>query len=59
MDEVKAQMLADYTTLPELHVLHHRPTARTTNMGRGVQERKGELHLGYHPLFMLLKCAKR
>jgi len=61
MDEVKAQMLGWSTrTLPNLHVLHHRPTGKNDGTwGAGFKNGRANYICGYHPLFMLLKCLKR
>jgi glycosyltransferase involved in cell wall biosynthesis len=61
MDEVKAQMLGWATrTLSELQVLHHRPTGKNDGTwGAGFKNGRANYICGYHPLFMLLKCAKR
>ncbi|HEX4310723.1 MAG TPA: glycosyltransferase family A protein [Acidobacteriaceae bacterium] len=61
MDEVKAQMLGFSTrTLPDLQVLHHRPTGKNDGTwGAGFKNGRANYICGYHPLFMILKCAKR
>ncbi|HEX3660847.1 MAG TPA: glycosyltransferase family A protein [Acidobacteriaceae bacterium] len=61
MDEVKAQMLGWSTrTLAELQVLHHRPTGKNDGTwGAGFKNGRANYICGYHPLFMVLKCAKR
>jgi len=61
MDEVKAQMLGWSTrTLAELQVLHHRPTGKNDGTwGAGFKNGRANYVCGYHPVFMLLKCAKR
>jgi glycosyltransferase involved in cell wall biosynthesis len=61
MDEVKAQMLNWSTrTLPELAVLHHRPTGTDDGTwGAGFKNGRANYICGYHPLFMALKCMKR
>jgi poly-beta-1,6-N-acetyl-D-glucosamine synthase len=61
MDEVKAQMLGWSTrTLPDLQVLHHRPTGKNDGTwGAGFKNGRANYICGYHPLFMVLKCAKR
>ncbi|HEY1807831.1 MAG TPA: glycosyltransferase family 2 protein [Acidobacteriaceae bacterium] len=61
MDEVKAQMLGWSTlTLADLQVLHHRPTGKNDGTwGAGFKNGRANYICGYHPLFMLLKCAKR
>jgi poly-beta-1,6-N-acetyl-D-glucosamine synthase len=61
MDEVKAQMLGWSTrTLAGLQVLHHRPTGKNDGTwGAGFKNGRANYICGYHPLFMLLKCAKR
>lgn len=61
MDEVKAQMLGWTTrTLPELRVLHHRPTGTADGKwGAWFKNGRANYICGYHPLFMVLKCTKR
>lgn len=61
MDEVKAQMLGWSTrTLADLQVLHHRPTGKNDGTwGAGFKNGRANYICGYHPLFMVLKCAKR
>jgi hypothetical protein len=61
MDEVKAQMLGWSTrTLPELQVLHYRPTGKNDGTwGAGFKNGRANYICGYHPLFMLLKCIRR
>ena len=61
MDEVKAQMLGWSTrTLPELKVLHYRPTGSADGTwGGGFKNGRANYICGYHPLFMLLKCIRR
>ncbi|MGC2499367.1 MAG: glycosyltransferase family A protein, partial [Acidobacteriaceae bacterium] len=61
MDEVKAQMLGWSTrTLSELQVLHHRPTGQNDGTwGACFKNGRANYICGYHPLFMVLKCAKR
>lgn len=61
MDEVKAQMLGWSTrTLPELQVLHHRPTGKNDGTwGAGFKNGRANYICGYHPLFMFSKCVRR
>jgi biofilm PGA synthesis N-glycosyltransferase PgaC len=61
MDEVKAQMLGWSTqTLPELRVLHYRPTGQADGTwGAGFKNGRANYICGYHPLFMILKCLLR
>lgn len=61
MDEVKAQRLGWVTrTLPNLQVLHHRPTGKNDGTwGAGFKNGRANYICGYHPLFMLLKCVRR
>lgn len=43
-----------------LRVLHHRPTSTADGLLRGAFNRgRMEASFGYHPLFMMLKCARR
>jgi poly-beta-1,6-N-acetyl-D-glucosamine synthase len=61
LDEVKANMLGWTTcTLSGLDLIHHRPTGGA--YGTWNDRVKGGMAnyiSGYHPLFMLLKCARR
>lgn len=61
MDEVKAQMMGWSTrTLPDVKVLHHRPTGTNDGMwGAGFKNGRANYICGYHPIFMLLKCFRR
>jgi len=61
LDEVKAQMLGWSTrTLPDLQVLHHRPTGKDDGTwGSGFKNGRANYICGYHPLFMVLKCGRR
>jgi poly-beta-1,6-N-acetyl-D-glucosamine synthase len=61
LDEVKANMLGWSTcTLSGLDVLHHRPTgAAYGTWNDRVKGGMANYISGYHPLFMLLKCARR
>lgn len=60
MDEVKAQRLGWATrTLPDLQVLHHRPTGKNDGTwGAGFKNGRANYICGYHPLFMFLKCVR-
>lgn len=61
LDEVKANMMGWITaTLPELPVIHHRPTgAAYGTWNDRVKAGLANYICGYHPLFMLVKGAKR
>lgn len=61
MDEVKASMLGWTTrSFPDLHLLHHRRTGAADGMwGNLVKNGRANYICGYHPLFMLSKCAYR
>ena len=61
MDEVKANMLGWTTrTLPDLPVIHHRPTGAAYGVWKDrVKNGRGCYIMGYHPLFMFLKCLSR
>jgi biofilm PGA synthesis N-glycosyltransferase PgaC len=61
IDEVKANMLGWHTrTFPELQVVHHRNTgAADGNWKDSVKNGFANYITGYHPLFMLIKCARR
>lgn len=61
MDEVKANMMGWVSaTLAGINVIHHRPTGAA--YGAWNDRVKGGLAnyiVGYHPLFMFLKCLRR
>ncbi len=61
MDEVKASMLGWTTrSFPDLHLLHHRYTGAADGVwGNLVKNGRANYICGYHPLFMLSKCAYR
>jgi glycosyltransferase involved in cell wall biosynthesis len=61
VDEVKANMLGYETrTFPDLRVLHHRYTGGSYGMWRNsVKNGLSDYIAGYHPLFVIAKCAKR
>jgi poly-beta-1,6-N-acetyl-D-glucosamine synthase len=61
LDEVKANMLGWKTrTFQELTLCHYRPTgAADGTWANAVKNGKSDYICGYHPLFMMLKCAKR
>jgi biofilm PGA synthesis N-glycosyltransferase PgaC len=61
LDEVKANMLGWTTrTLSGINVVHHRPTGAAYGAWEDrVKAGMANYISGYHPLFMLLKCAKR
>ncbi|HTL16553.1 MAG TPA: glycosyltransferase family A protein [Patescibacteria group bacterium] len=61
VDEVKANMLGWRTcTFPDLQLVHHRPAGqaygRWSNL---IKNGRANYIAGYHPLFMLVKCARR
>jgi poly-beta-1,6-N-acetyl-D-glucosamine synthase len=60
-DEVKANMLGWKSySFPEVRVLHHRPTGAADGSWRNsFKNGRANYITGYHPLFMLAKCAKR
>jgi len=61
LDEVKANMLG-WTSIsfPDLLMQHHRWTGATLGKWGGiVKNGKTDYVCGYHPVFMLAKCAKR
>ncbi len=59
MDEVKASMLGwTSRSFPNLHLLHHRLTGTAEGIWNGmVKNGSSDYICGYHPLFMLSKCA--
>src|SRR5262249_30682306 len=61
LDEVKANMLGWKTyTFPELKLKHFRFTGNADGTWKNwVKNGRANYVTGYHPLFMLLKCAKR
>jgi len=61
VDEVKANMLGWSTrSLPHLKLLHHRFTGAADGAWKDwVKNGRANYVTGYHPLFMLLKCARR
>jgi glycosyltransferase involved in cell wall biosynthesis len=61
MDEVKASMLGWTTrSFPDLHLLHHRYTGTADGFFRGlIKNGRANYICGYHPLFMVSKCALR
>lgn len=61
LDEFKANMLGWTTyTFPELRLVHHRVAGKVDGAWRNlVKNGRANYISGYHPLFMLLKCARR
>jgi glycosyltransferase involved in cell wall biosynthesis len=61
MDELKANMLGWRTgTLHELRIVQHRATgAAAGRWPNSVKNGRANYVVGYHPLFMFLKCLKR
>jgi glycosyltransferase involved in cell wall biosynthesis len=61
IDEVKAQRLGWRTrTFSDLHVIQHRPTGQADGFWSAlVKYGRANYIAGYHPLFMLCKCARR
>jgi glycosyltransferase involved in cell wall biosynthesis len=61
LDEVKANMLGWQTcTLANIKILHHRPTGAAYGAWKDrVKSGLANYITGYHPLFMLIKCARR
>lgn len=61
LDEVKSSMLGWTTrSFPELKLIHHRYTGAADGTWKNwVKNGRANYISGYHPLFMLLKCAKR
>lgn len=61
LDEVRAWM-AGWTTrsFPDVRALHLRPTGSAQGpWANAVKDGRADYLTGYHPLFMLLKCARR
>jgi glycosyltransferase involved in cell wall biosynthesis len=61
IDEVKANMLGwTSRSFPDLLIHHHRVTGSTSGLwGAAVKDGRADYVSGYHPLFMLAKCAVR
>ncbi len=61
VDEMKANMLGWHTrTFPELRIVHHRQAgAAYGEWSNWVKNGQANYFMGYHPLFMLLKCISR
>lgn len=60
-DEVKANRLGwTSQTFPELHLVHHRHTGAADGQWKNlVKNGRANYVCGYHPLFMISKCAVR
>lgn len=61
LDEIKANMLG-WTTgrFNELHVIENKPTGSADGVWKNwVKNGRANYIVGYHPLFMLLKCLSR
>ena len=61
LDEINANMLGWHTfTFDDLRLIHHRETGRADGSWKNwVKNGRANYVVGYHPLFMLAKCAKR
>jgi glycosyltransferase involved in cell wall biosynthesis len=61
LDEVKANMLGWRTySFPNLKLIHHRYSGDADGAWKNwVKNGRANYITGYHPVFMLLKCAKR
>jgi glycosyltransferase involved in cell wall biosynthesis len=61
LDEVKANMLGWRTcSFPELKLLHYRYTGDADGVWKNwVKNGRANYIVGYHPLFMFFKCARR
>lgn len=61
IDELKANMLGWTTrTFPALRLLHYRYTGAADGAWKnGVKDGRANYIAGYHPIFMILKCATR
>jgi biofilm PGA synthesis N-glycosyltransferase PgaC len=61
LDEVKANMLGWHTfTFKELRLIHHRHTGGADGSWKNwVKNGRANYVVGYHPLFMFCKCARR
>jgi poly-beta-1,6-N-acetyl-D-glucosamine synthase len=61
LDEVKANMVGWKTySFPEVKLMHHRYTGNADGVWKNwVKNGRGSYIIGYHPLFMFFKCARR
>lgn len=61
VDLIKANMLGWSTrTFPEIKLIHHRPTGGAySSWSNWTKNGLANYVVGYHPLFMMLKCARR
>ena len=61
VDEVKAHMAGwRVRSFPQVTALHQRPTGASSNAwGDSVKNGRSDYFLGYHPVFMFLKCLRR
>jgi poly-beta-1,6-N-acetyl-D-glucosamine synthase len=61
LDEVKANMLGWETcTFPGIKLVHHRPAGNAYGSWKNwVKNGRANYVVGYHPLFMFLKCLSR
>jgi biofilm PGA synthesis N-glycosyltransferase PgaC len=61
LDELKANMCGWTTySFRDLKLLHHRPAGAADGAWKNwVKNGRANYFTGYHPLFMLIKCAKR
>jgi glycosyltransferase involved in cell wall biosynthesis len=61
VDEVKANMLGWTTrTFPDIKIVHHRLAGRAYGAwANWVKNGRASYFAGYHPIFMIMKCARR
>lgn len=61
LDELKANMLGWTTrSFPEFCLLHHRYTGAADGAWKNaIKDGRANYVVGYHPIFMILKCAAR
>jgi glycosyltransferase involved in cell wall biosynthesis len=61
LDEIKANMTGwRVQSFPDIQALHKRPTGAAGGSWRdSVKNGRSDYFLGYHPVFMLLKCLRR
>ena len=61
IDELKANLLGWTTrTFPNVRILHRRPTGSADGVWRNwFKNGRANYITGYHPIFMMVKCAKR
>jgi biofilm PGA synthesis N-glycosyltransferase PgaC len=61
LDEIKANMLGWGTrTFPDIRLIHHRPAGQAYGKwSNWIKNGRANYMVGYHPVFMFLKCVRR